>query len=263
MACREVQKFLDGYIDNEMDLVHTLEIERHLQDCVVCQTSYQNYLTIKKGLKAEQFYYKLPADLSKRIHQSLRKAPSTKTKPTIPHLNLPWPKLILSVSIGTLMVLLAVSSLVFLINFATNDSDQLTQEVLASHIRSLMAVNHLTDVASTNQHTVKPWFDGKLNFSPVVEDFADKGYPLAGGRLDYLDKQSVAALIYLRGKHIINVFIWRNNNPNLKQDVQTTSLQGYHLFHWIDGGSNYWVVSDLNETELGTFVKLVKSASSG
>jgi anti-sigma factor RsiW len=134
--------------------------------------------------------------------------------------------------------------------------------VVASHIRSLM-LNHLSDVASTDQHTVKPWFDGKLDFSPVVEDFASKGYPLVGGRLDYLNKQPVAALVYQRAKHIINLFSWPDDRPDLKEALQTATLQGYHLIHWVQGGSNYWAVSDLNESELTAFVQLLESAIGG
>lgn len=260
MSCSEVQKFLDAYVDDELDLVHNLEMERHLQDCIKCQTTYQNYQTIRKGLKAGPLYYKLPPDFQKRVHTALRKAspkPSTSG----------WQKfsgrgLVLSGAFGVLIVFLVIGGLAVWLNFASNDTNELSQEVLASHIRSLM-VNHLADVASTDQHTVKPWFNGKLDFSPVVQDFADKGYPLTGGRLDYLDNQPAAALVYERGKHVINVFIWRNNNLNQKESVQDTTLQGYHIFHWIGGGFNYWAVSDLNETELKTLVDLVIAATGG
>jgi anti-sigma factor RsiW len=260
MTCLEVQKLLNAYMDGELDLVHNLEIERHLQDCVACQTTNQNNLILRKALKSEALYYKTPAGLQKRLRANLRKAAARQTAPA----GKLWtrPRLVLAGLIGALAVLLAVGGLAIMLNTFSGDNERLAQEVVASHIRSLM-LNHLSDVASTDQHTVKPWFDGKLDFSPVVEDFASKGYPLVGGRLDYLDKQPVAALVYQRAKHIINLFSWPDDRPDLKEALQTATLQGYHLIHWVQGGSNYWAVSDLNESELTAFVQLLESAIGG
>lgn len=259
MTCEHVQKLLDAYVDGELDLVHNLEIEQHLQDCVACQTTYQNHLVLKKTLKAKEFYYEVPAGLQKRLHTSLRQASLKPPTPTARILSGRW--LVLTGSMAALLLLLVIGGFAFLVNSFSSNNDLMAQEVVSSHIRSLM-VNHLADVASTDQHTVKPWFDGKLDFSPVVEDFASKGYPLIGGRLDYLDKQSVAALVYQRGKHVINVFIWRDKS-NSKTELQIQSLQGYHLLHWSEAGSNYWAVSDLNESELKDFVQLIHAAVTG
>ena len=128
----------------------------------------------------------------------------------------------------------------------------LATQLIASHVRSLMA-NHLADVASTDQHTVKPWLDAKLDFAPPVADLANAGFPLIGGRLDYLDNRPVAALIYQRRKHFINLFVWPASDASRRTKATEISRQGYHLLHWIEGDFNYWAVSDVNKEDLQNF----------
>jgi anti-sigma factor RsiW len=131
-------------------------------------------------------------------------------------------------------------------------ADQLlATQLIASHVRSLMA-NHLTDVASSDQHTVKPWLDAKLDFAPAVADLASEGFPLIGGRLDYLENRPVAALIYQRRKHFINLFVWPAES-NATKATKAMSRQGYQLLHWVDSDFNYWAVSDVNEKDLQAF----------
>jgi anti-sigma factor RsiW len=131
-------------------------------------------------------------------------------------------------------------------------ADQLlATQLIASHVRSLMA-NHLTDVASSDQHTVKPWLDAKLDFAPAVADLGSEGFPLIGGRLDYLDNRPVAALVYQRRKHFINLFVWPAESGSTGADKRITR-QGYQLLHWVDSDFNYWAVSDVSDNDLQAF----------
>jgi anti-sigma factor RsiW len=132
-----------------------------------------------------------------------------------------------------------------------NAEQFLATQLIASHVRSLMA-NHLADVASSDQHTVKPWLDARLDFAPPVVDLANAGFPLIGGRLDYLDQRAVAALIYQRRKHFINLFVWQVEPDAIKM-TKAISRQGYQLLHWVDSDFNYWAVSDVNTNDLQTF----------
>jgi len=123
-------------------------------------------------------------------------------------------------------------------------------------VRSLM-VNHLTDVTSTDQHTVKPWFDGKIDFAPPVADFKSDGFPLVGGRLDYVDHHPAAALVYQRRLHYINVFIWPAKATS-NEPVKSETREGYNILHWRQSGMEYWAASDLSNNEMERFADLLR-----
>ncbi len=255
MNCSEIHDLLHGYVDGELDLVTTLEIEQHVQECPDCAQLYKQQQALRTALhtNVSTLYFKAPTRLQKRVQSSIRKGRKARIAP----LMFSWR--LLSLAAILLIAVLATGLLVRVVFVPSvsvpSANDQLTQEVLASHVRSLMA-NHLVDVPSSDQHTVKPWFDGKLDFAPPVVDLAKQGFPLVGGRLDYLDNRAVAALVYQRRKHVINLFIWPTQSPDA--GTQTVTRQGYELVYWTKSGMNYWAVSDLNPTELQQFVQLIQ-----
>ncbi len=254
MNCHDIQNLIDGYIDGELDLVRNLEIEQHLQDCSPCAQLYKNRQTLQAVIHTDALYQKAPAHLQKRIQSSLRRANRPRSVLRITPFRL--------INVAAVL-LIAVTITWILINGLASSSvnESLVQGVLSSHIRSLM-INHLVDVTSTDQHTVKPWFDGKLDYSPPVVDLARQGFPLVGGRLDYLDDRPVAALVYKRRSHFLNLFVWPSTSTFVSENkVTEMTRQGYHLITWTKSGMTYWAVSDLEESELQVFVHLVQQYS--
>ncbi len=249
MNCHETQRWLSGYLDGEVDLVSAVAIEEHLKTCARCAQAYANQQALQAAIRGSGLYVPAPVALQKRIQTSVRQADSSARAPWV--VRRPW--------FGVAAALACVAILVWGLGrgwLAPAADDRLAAEVLAGHVRSLMT-DHLTDVVSSDRHTVKPWFAGKLDFSPTVEDLASQGFPLSGGRLDYVDGRPVAALVYQHQRHIINLFSWP-----APQATDTTAAaeerQGYHVIHWTKGGMTYWAVSDLNIDELQAFVQLLQ-----
>lgn len=252
MNCREIRALSHAYADRELDLVRTNEIEQHLNDCRSCSREIANIRALSSALKSSTFYFRAPANLTKKIRASTCARNGTAHWPQRSVVRkeswAQWMRWFIPVAASALVIVLAIS-------FVPSADKRLTEEVVASHVRSLMA-NHLTDVASTDQHTVKPWFDGKIDFAPPVSDLAERGFPLVGGRLDYLQNRSVAAEVYQRNKHFINLFVW----PTLQHRNTAKKLaieKGYNVIYWQSSGMNYSAVSDLNAAELREFADLL------
>jgi anti-sigma factor RsiW len=260
VSCQENSTLIHGYLDGELDLVNTLRIEDHLRECASCAKTYRNLQTLRSAVRGGGLYFQPAGDMVERLHSALQEAAGVGWRvPTSMREAAKRPRLWTWQAMAGLAACLAIGAVV-LFRFAPRASgpsqgDPVAEEVLASHVRSLMG-NHLTDVPSSDQHTVKPWFNGKLDFSPPVRDLSAQGFPLVGGRLDYLEERPVAALVYQRRKHFINLFIWPSPKDSGKRVVMQ---QGYNMHHWAESGMTYWAVSDLNNSELEEFVRLIRT----
>jgi anti-sigma factor RsiW len=247
VTCEEIRLLLSPFADGELDPVRSQNIEEHLQQCPECTSLLERTQRLSTALADQAFYFKPPARLTERIRADLRRLEPSARRPR-------W-RLVLAATAAAM--LLFVAGWAVLRGLGPADSDGLiARDVVASHVRSLMLDSHRLDVASSDQHQVKPWFIGKLDFAPEVRDLGQQGFPLAGGRLDYLGDRAVAALVYEHAKHAINVFIWRANAP----DTTPTAFerQGYHLIHWVNHGQEVWLVSDLNAQDLDRFGRLLR-----
>jgi len=261
---------MDGYLDGELDPITSQKIEQHLGDCRKCKEAYETHAALAHAINRGAPYYKASSELHQRVQSSLRDTmaataardtvrenhllgarPRARRRPVVPEI--PWTWLGLAAAI--ILAAIVGSNLLPRLRQPTTDQFLATQ-LIASHVRSLMA-NHLTDVASSDQHTVKPWLDTKLDFAAPVVDLSGEGFPLIGGRLDYLDNHPVAALVYQRRKHFINLFVWPATADTNKAQ-KTITRQGYNLLHWADADFNYWAVSDVSARNLLTFKQLVE-----
>jgi anti-sigma factor RsiW len=240
----QIRELVHAYADGELDLVNAGEVEQHLRDCQDCRRVREQIRNLRAALTGDAPAYRAPKHLRKKIQTVLREEAKEKTFS-------PW----LLFATGATCALLLLGFVLFQTMRGAGEN-AIVDQVIGNHVRSLLAT-HLVDVASSDQHTVKPWFEGKIDFAPDVRDFAMSGFPLVGGRLDYLDGKTVAALVYQRNKHPINVFV----APAIGGDRSPTLVtrRGYNAFHWQRNQMEYWSISDLNQTELRDFSELLFS----
>jgi anti-sigma factor RsiW len=248
MECKRTETVLHGYFDNELDALGAAHFERHLGECTKCSAELESLSALRSSLEIPQLYEKMPAPVRQKILADLN------VKAKNPVLVLPTRRITQWLAIAAALILLAYAGSQVL-SFHGGDSfaPTMATEVLDAHLRSLQP-GHLTDVISTDQHTVKPWFDGRLDFAPPVRDFAEQGYPLQGGRLDVVDNRVVAALVYGRRKHIVNVFIWPTNEKD--SGPREGLRQGYNWVDWRKQGMEFCAVSDVAATDLDQLQKL-------
>lgn len=231
-----MKALLTAYVDDELDLVHNLEVEQHLSECGACASALERQRAVTRAVAEHAPYYAAPAELRRRVGFDSRE----QSKPSSWRFGR-WLALA-AAGLAAMAVIWRVAPSPF-----PPASEAIESQVVAGHVRSLLA-NHLMDVPSSDHHTVKPWFTGRLNFAPEVLDLSGKGFTLTGGRLDYLNGRTVAALVYQRRLHTINLFTWPSQSGD--QPVQRSTRDGFHVVHWRRGGIEWWAVSDLNADEL-------------
>lgn len=250
MSCDFTRTALHGYLDGELDASRSAEFERHLESCRDCAKALEVEESLRSLLQRSSLCESAPVSLRKKIRADLDAA----TAAPVPQKTPAWRWVAVAASI---LIVATLSWFVWPRPAGRNpDAAQFTAaEMIDAHIRSLQP-GHLTDVASTDQHTVKPWFNGKLDFSPPVKDFADDGFPLIGGRLDVLAGRNVAVLVYGRRKHIINVFVMPTKDPDTP--IHLPGLrQGYQWLHWRRQGMEYCAVSDVSIADLHELAQLI------
>ena len=243
---------LDAYVDGELAPQDARQLEAHFKECPECAGLRDARIALGAAIRREIPPFQAPAELREQIREQLQSSAGVRDHRGTRSVRPIWGWGALAAS----LVLVALGS--WQLGLRRGTDEALSNQILASHVRSLMP-GHLTDVVSSDQHTVKPWFNGKLDFSPPVSDFAGRGYPLVGGRLDYLGGRPVAALVYQRRKHLINVFLWPSSGGSTGERTLVTR-QGYHLLQWTSPEYVYWAVSDLGMPELTEFAGLLRQA---
>jgi anti-sigma factor RsiW len=240
MTCNQAGILLHALIDGELDARHAREVEAHTAGCARCAAQLAAIRELRQAMQGASLRHAAPHSLRSTIDRTVP-VPSVATNRR---------SLLKGFALGSIASAVAASGVTFMIVSQDRDS-RILNEAVSAHLRSLQA-QHLTDVLSTDQHTVKPWFNGRIDLAPPVFDLAGQGFTLIGGRLDYIDGKPVAAIVYRRRVHVINLFVMQNLGPRL-QTVELDTFQGFNILRWSDRGLNLLAISDLNQDELKEF----------
>jgi anti-sigma factor RsiW len=246
MNCDEAEILLHALIDGELDASHAREVEAHIATCPKCAALLKDYRQMSKTVADAGMRYTAPPELRRRIEAALPQAREPSRRSVLK-----------GFAMGSAVSAIAASGLVAIV-LRNDDEARIQSEIVSAHLRSLQA-GHLTDVVSTDQHTIKPWFNGKLDIAPPVIDLTAQGFTLIGGRLDYIDARSVGAVVYRRRQHIINLFVAQTASTE-RRTARITALQGFNCRRWSDRGVNYWAISDLSADELADFGEKFEAA---
>jgi len=267
MNCSDARSLLHGYIDRELDLEGVLRVDAHLKSCAGCKGIYDQYAALQSAVRKHAAYHAAPAMLADRVRANLRglgaSAPARAARPQSRWQWLPSGKWFQSgqwLQVGAAVA--ATFTLTWMAALQLNgpsQDDAVLEQVIAGYARSELT-GHGTDVATSDQHTVKPWLSGRLDFSLSVMDLTSAGFPLVGGRLDYLDNRPVAALVYRHRQHVINLFVWPHAKGASPAGMQPVSKRGYNVLHWVDAGMTYWAISDVDPADLRMFADTYASA---
>ena len=252
MACPESLR-VQAYFDGELDALTAVEIERHLEGCGACAALLADLQRLRVAIRRD-LTPALPPQLRDRIARALDEeagpalAPVRRAKPSFWGARAYW--------LGAFSGLAgsAVAAALLFVLASPLLGNGLLDELVSAHVRSLMPA-HLIDVESSDHHTVKPWFSGHADVSPVVADFTSAGYPLVGGRADYLEHQRAAVVVYQHGAHVINVFSWEQKRGGVSKE---TTRNGYRMIFWTNGDLQYCAVSDTGWNELQSLVRLLQ-----
>jgi anti-sigma factor RsiW len=252
MRCEEIRPRLDAYVDGEIAEPERVLLREHLAECPECGPEAAALARLHGGIRHAAPVYRAPAALRSQIRAALRtevmeNAPAARPAPG-------W-----LAYAASILIAVAIGSGGTLLVTGERQGDAVASELIDSHLRSLLG-NHLTDVASSDQHTVKPWFAGKSDVAPPAFDLAGEGFPLIGGRLDVIAGKPTPALVYRRREHVINLFVL----PAWRGDLGMTSTRhGYSLRHWNEGDLGFWAASDAAPAELAEFERVFRAATSG
>jgi anti-sigma factor RsiW len=255
MNCAECEILLHALIDGELDAGHARDVEAHAATCPGCAEKLRAFRAMRDVMAQTKLKETAPAGLRSRLDAAL---PAQRARAIAPA-RFPQPSrrgFFGSFALGAALSGAAAASIVLTV-FRNGREQTIADEIVSAHIRSLQP-GHLMDVETSDQHTVKPWFDGKVDVAPPVFDLTAQGFTLLGGRLDYIDGEPVASVVYRRRKHIINLFVARRLGTE-HAFVTARTIQGYNVRHWSDQGLDFWAVSDLDAEELGEFVQKISA----
>jgi anti-sigma factor RsiW len=251
MTCREAGRLLHARLDNELDMAGLASIDLHLSGCRACAAQYAALENLHEEIVASDLAYAPGIALERKLATQFlgeKESPSGFWSWSWNWINA---SVMAAAAIGVVVLFLAVPMLRI-----GGEKDAIGAEILDNHLRALQDV-HQVDVPSSDQHTVKPWFQGKTSFSPPVPDLSEHDFILIGGRLEVIHQQPAAAIVYRRRQHVIDLYV----SPSAGADSKTEllNLGGYHLLHWMQDNMSYWVVSDVAPNDLGTFANLIRA----
>jgi anti-sigma factor RsiW len=257
MNCAQCEVMLHALIDGELDAGHAIDVESHVASCAGCAEKLSAFRAMRASMARAELKESAPASLRDRIEASLPRPQAEVVAPA--QFRRPSRRAFFGgFAAGTAASAALAASLLVTV-FRSDENQIVANEVVSAHIRSLQA-GHLMDVQTSDQHTVKPWFNGKLDVAPPVIDLTAQGFTLLGGRLDYIDGEPVASIVYQRRKHVINLFVAQRLGSKHAGVVGDT-VQGYNVRHWSEEGLDFWAVSDLAGDELDEFVRKISAAA--
>jgi anti-sigma factor RsiW len=239
--------------DGELDAAEAAGLAAHREECAQCRAAYQSLAMVRAAMRDDELYHRAPDSL--RAALLARAAPAERTE-AAPVAAAPTPRRWWPAANFGMGAALA-AGIALLLTFSGGDPG-LTDRIVDDHVRALQP-GHLWDVESTDRHTVKPWFDGRIDFAPPVKDLAAQQFPLKGGRLDYIGGRQVAGLVYEHGHHPIDLLVWPAVGT-ATSDPTVTARNGYNVIHWTQDGMTLWAVSDLERAQLSDFVELWRKA---